>query len=201
MLAIHYVLGYYGFWLPNDPRGSGSTYVGSKNLLPYGEATKVAGPKSVAKRPHDKQLRQTAKQSLALPPVRLTGTQARLVAHGFRDWLATETLPVHALAVMPDHAHLVLPPHARLSADSVAPRLKASATKSLAAAGLHPFQDVPTRDGSLHKLFGRGAWKVFLDDVEGVLDGIKYVEDNPSEIGYPKQVWSFVTPYIQREPR
>ncbi len=197
MLAIHYVMGYYGFWLPNDPRGSGSNFVGSKNLLPYGEATKVTGQQSVAKWPHDNQLRQGAKQSLALPPVRLTGMQARLIAHGFRDWLATESLPVHALAVMPDHAHLVLPPHPRLTAERIPPRLKASATKSLAAGGLHPFQDVPTRDGSLHKLFGRGAWHVFLDDVEGVLKAIKYVEDNPLGIGYPKQVWSFVTPFVR----
>jgi hypothetical protein len=29
VLAYHVVLGAYGFWLPNDPRGSWSDFVGS----------------------------------------------------------------------------------------------------------------------------------------------------------------------------
>ena len=196
ILAVHYVLGYYGFWLPNDPRGSGSVYVGSKDLLPYGTASKVTGQQSVAKRPHDRSLRRKAKQSLQLPPVRLDGVQARLLAHGFRDWLDKEHLPIHALAVMPDHVHCILPAHALLNAEQIAPRLKAAATKRLAAAGLHPFQETPTRTGSMHKMFGQGARHVFLNDVQTVFDRIQYVEDNPLEIGYPKQTWSFVVPYV-----
>ncbi len=40
-LAYHVIFGTYGFWLPNDPRGSWSTFVGSWELYRFGKATKV----------------------------------------------------------------------------------------------------------------------------------------------------------------
>jgi len=33
LLANHSIFGMYGFWLPNDPRGSGSDYVASWELF------------------------------------------------------------------------------------------------------------------------------------------------------------------------
>ena len=53
VIAYHVIMGLYGFWLPNDPRGSGSDYVGSKDLYEFGPATKVTGEQSVAKSEHD----------------------------------------------------------------------------------------------------------------------------------------------------
>jgi hypothetical protein len=38
--AYHVILGTYGFWLPNDPRGSWSDFVGSWDLARFGKATK-----------------------------------------------------------------------------------------------------------------------------------------------------------------
>jgi hypothetical protein len=38
--AYHVVFGTYGFWLPNDPRGFWSDFVGAWELLPFGDATK-----------------------------------------------------------------------------------------------------------------------------------------------------------------
>lgn len=39
VLTYHVVISFYGFWLPNDPRGSNSTFVRSSRLLPFGPAT------------------------------------------------------------------------------------------------------------------------------------------------------------------
>ena len=39
--AYHAIFGAYGFWLPNDPRGSWTTFVGSWELNPFGPATKT----------------------------------------------------------------------------------------------------------------------------------------------------------------
>ena len=39
--AYHVVLPAYGFWLPNDPRGSWSEFVGRWELLRFGRATKA----------------------------------------------------------------------------------------------------------------------------------------------------------------
>ena len=48
-LAYHVVLGAYGFWLPNDPRGSWSDYVRSWELfVAGGPATKTETGRSVA---------------------------------------------------------------------------------------------------------------------------------------------------------
>jgi hypothetical protein len=41
ILGYHVTFGTYGFWLPNDPRGSGSTFVGSRDLYRFGRSTKT----------------------------------------------------------------------------------------------------------------------------------------------------------------
>src|SRR5689334_5419414 len=58
VLAYHVIFGTYGFWLPNDPRGSWSDFVRSWELLRYGPATHVHTRRSTAYDPHDQALRQ-----------------------------------------------------------------------------------------------------------------------------------------------
>ena len=48
VLAYHVIFGAYGFWLPNDPRGSWSDFVGAWELLRFGKATKTTERRSVA---------------------------------------------------------------------------------------------------------------------------------------------------------
>ena len=48
ILAYHSIFGMYGFWLPNDPRGSGSDYIASWELFRYGAARKTDSRRSVA---------------------------------------------------------------------------------------------------------------------------------------------------------
>lgn len=86
VLAYHVILGTYGFWLPNDPRGSWSDWVWSWELFRFGgPATKVDSPHSVAHVPHDRRIRLAAKMILKYPPVRFNGTQARAVGRGFAE--------------------------------------------------------------------------------------------------------------------
>src|SRR3989442_13839017 len=69
VLAYHVVFSAYGHWLPNDPRGSGSKYVGSKDLRPFGPATYLEDRTwSVAGKPHDRAKRKAAKHALQRPP-------------------------------------------------------------------------------------------------------------------------------------
>src|SRR5580700_2325794 len=108
-LAYHIVYCAYGFWLPNDPRGSWSTFVGSPRLYRlFGPATKVTTPQSLAHRPHDHARRLAAKRELKFPPVVFTGRQAREVALAIGDVAAVKNLAVLACSVMPDHVHLVI---------------------------------------------------------------------------------------------
>ena len=53
ILGLHFIFSAYGFWLPNDPRGSWSDTVRDLELLRFGPATKADTTRSVAARPHD----------------------------------------------------------------------------------------------------------------------------------------------------
>eukprot|EP00752_Nemacystus_decipiens_P013521 g11979.t1 len=107
--AYHLILTCYGFWLPNDPRGSWSDFVRSFELYRAGgSATKVNTKASLAHQPHDRHERLQAKQALTRPPISFTGQQARAVAQGLGDYATRNKRTVYACAVMPDHVHLVI---------------------------------------------------------------------------------------------
>jgi len=83
VIAFHLIISAHGFWLPNDPRGSWSDFVGSWELLKFGNATKVNDSRSYAKDPHDVALRRDAKSALKYPPVRFNDAQRNAIAEGF----------------------------------------------------------------------------------------------------------------------
>jgi REP element-mobilizing transposase RayT len=196
MLATHLIFGAYGFWLPNNPRGSWSDFVASWDLYRYGgTATKTNETKSLAARPHDQVRRLGAKKYLRRPPVRFNGVQARAVARGFANYSIRAGLEIYACAVLHDHVHLVVSRH-RLSPEQLAVQLKGAATRQLIAEGIHPFPTAARRP----KCFARGEWKVFFDSDEDVIRAIRYVEENPVKEDLPRQRWSFVIPYRKRAP-
>src|SRR5438552_615262 len=107
VLAYHVIFSTYGFWLPNDPRGSNSKVVRADNLKPFGPTTLVTHTRrSVANRPHDRAARLAAKQALTRPPVTLDGYQALSVARGFETQVATSGYRVYACSILPQHVHL-----------------------------------------------------------------------------------------------
>jgi hypothetical protein len=61
ILATHGIFTAYGFWLPNDPRGSWSEFVRSWELARCGKAIKINTTQSVAGRKLDRELRSAAK--------------------------------------------------------------------------------------------------------------------------------------------
>lgn len=194
MLAAHVILSMYGFWLPNDPRGSWSEFVAAWELLRYGKATKVDTTQSVARAPHDRVKRQQAKRALKYPPVLLTGVQARAVARGFARAVNESGYPVHACSILDDHVHLVLSPHTR-SIEQIVRHLRGRATHRLRSENIHPLAPFARPDGSLPSIWSEGIWKVFCHDPDHVRCAIGYVERNPPREGKPPQHWSFVTPH------
>src|SRR5688572_12642844 len=103
ILAHHSIFSMYGFWLPNDPRGSGSDYVAVWELFRYGPATKTNSRRSVAAVKHDRAWRKKGKTAIRFPPVEITGIQAVTVVEGFKKACAEGGYLVHACAVLPDH--------------------------------------------------------------------------------------------------
>jgi hypothetical protein len=194
VIAYHVIYGMYGFWLPNDPRGSWSDFVGSWELFRYGPATKVDDYRSYAHDPHDRQKRLEAKQALKYAPVVLTGQQALSVAKGFANAARSSGYKIFACTILPRHGHLVLGRH-HYKVEQVVRRLKQFAGKQLELDGLHPFQDLVGRRGALPTPFAANCWHCFIDNNEYARSAIRYAEDNAEKEGKPRQKWSFVLPW------
>jgi hypothetical protein len=120
IIGYHIIFGAYGFWLPNDPRGSWSTHVWAPHLRPFGKATKVSTRESLAHRQHNHALRQEAKRHLKYPAVRFNTAQIHAIARGFAQIVSKLKIPVHACAILRDHVHLVTGMHPRHAEDNAA---------------------------------------------------------------------------------
>ncbi len=184
----------YGFWLPNDPRGSWSSWVRAWELLRFGPATKTSERRSVARKSHDRARRLEAKQHLARNPVEFAGAQALAAGRGFAEYVRKSELVVYACSILPTHAHAVVARH-RYSIEQVSNLLKGAASRQLVDEGLHPFADAPYRDATLPTPWARGKWDRFLWTDEDILRSIRYVRNNPLKEGKRRQKWSFETRY------
>jgi REP element-mobilizing transposase RayT len=195
VLAYHAIFACYGFWLPNEQRGSWSTEVWAKHLRPFGPATKTSERRSLANRPYDRDQRRAARASLLYPPVRFTGVQARAVARGFASIVDALGLVVYACAIMPDHVHIVLARHGE-SIESVVGFLKRAATRQLTREGLHPLGAFRRANGRIPTPWVVGGWSRYLNAEPEIVDASDYVVHNPERIGFKRQTWSFVVPFV-----
>jgi REP element-mobilizing transposase RayT len=196
VLGYHLVFGAYGFWLPNDPRGSGSWHVWAEHLKRFGSATRLDDrSRSVAGREHDSRLRRAAKQNLKYPAVKFTGLQARAIGVGFGEYVAKHHITVWACSILPTHVHLVIARH-KFKIEFIAERLKLAATQQLVRDRLHPLAHLLEPGSPLPTCWQRKAWHPFLRTSGDVRSRIRYVDDNPLQEGKPRQHWPFVVPYI-----
>ncbi len=193
VIGYHAIFGAYGFWLPNDPRGSWSDFVGSWELFRYGPATKTSEVRSLAHCQHDTALRLAAKQALDYPPVKFTGLQARAVGQAFGNYTRKSGLVIRACAILPEHVHLVVDRFC-ISIEQIVIQLKGEATERLLGENLHPFGHTRLPNGRAPKCWARGEWKVFVNSEDDFRSAVNYVEDNPIKEGKPRQRWSFITP-------
>jgi REP element-mobilizing transposase RayT len=189
--AYHAIFCTYGFWLPNDPRGSWSALVGSKALRQFGGVVPANTKRSLAYRPHNVSQRLAAKQSLAREPVVFNGVQARAVARGFALAVEKSRYQILACAIMPNHVHLVVVRHTQ-SIERIVGHLKGRASKQLELEALHPFLQDRLPDGELPSPWAEKCWSVFLKSEADVFRAVRYVNDNPVRAGFRRQAWRFV---------
>jgi REP element-mobilizing transposase RayT len=191
--GYHVIFGAYGFWLPNDPRGSWSDFVGAWELfLSLGPATKSLQRKEVLSAEEQSRLAR-ARKSLKYPEVTFSGHQARAIARGFEDAAARSRFAIWACSILPRHVHLVIARH-HYKVESIVRQLKGSATKQLLSENLHPLNEFCTSAKTVTP-WANGKWKVFLDTEEAIEKAIRYVEQNPEKEGKPRQNWAFVQPF------
>ena len=160
IVGYHIIFGAYGFWLPNDPRGSWSETVRSWELFRYGAATKTTERRSVAHQPHDHARRLAAKAALKYPAVQFAGLQARAVGRGFAEDCHRANVTVWACAILPDHVHIVTS-RLHIKAEQFAIQLKGAATRKLIEEKLHPLQSFCAAGERPPRCFAQGG-------VEGV---------------------------------
>jgi REP element-mobilizing transposase RayT len=187
ILAYHSIFSSYGFWLPNDPRGSGSDIVRKPELYRYGPATKVTTRQSVAGAVHDRVQRMAAKTTLQHPLMEFTAQQIVEVAHGFAQACSESGYLIHACGIMPDHVHLVIGGGIPYGIRRVVGHLKTRATQALRAT-----QEWPNDQRTVWSDHG---WNVHLLELKQVYNAIAYAQDNPLKNGLAPQNWSFVVPF------
>jgi REP element-mobilizing transposase RayT len=186
ILASHVIFSAYGFWLPNDPRGSWSKFVAAWELFRFGPATTVTTHRSLAATPHDSHARIAAKKALQHPPVIFTGIEALAISRGFARSVRESSYQINACCILPNHVHAVITRHSR-DVRRIVGHLKTGSMLELLAAGFV----------RLSTPWCRGCWAVYLDSKQDVHRAIRYVENNPIKEGKPKQRWSFVTKFDQ----
>ncbi len=189
IIAYHSIFSMYGFWLPNDPRGSGSDYIASWELFRYGPATKTDSRRSVAHMPLPPNWQREAKTALQYPPVFVTGRQALAISQGFATAAGEGPYRIYACAILPEHVHLVIGASERRIRQVVG-HVRSRATHATREQGLW--------DGD-RPLWGEHGWNVYLESVAAVERAIRYVEDNPVKEGKKRQNWSFVVPFVEDE--
>ncbi len=189
IIAYHSIFSMYGFWLPNDPRGSGSDYVASWELFRYGPATKTDSRRSVAHLPLPANWQRKAKTALHYPPVSVTGVQALAISRGFAKAAGEGPYRIYACAILPEHVHLVIGASERGIRQMVG-HIRGRAT--------HVLRQQESWDDD-RPLWGGHGWNVWLESAEAVERAIRYVNDNPRKEGKKRQNWSFVVPFVERE--
>jgi Transposase IS200 like len=110
VIAYHLIWTAYGWWLPNDPRGSGSKTIRNDILAELGElhyGRKRMQPAGAEVR----QFQERAVEVLRHPRLTIDGTTVTEVAEAFREVIERHRYPCYACAIMPDHVHVLIRKH------------------------------------------------------------------------------------------
>jgi REP element-mobilizing transposase RayT len=185
VIGHHLIWTAYGWWLPNDPRGSGSRTVACDLLAELGELHH--GRKKV--QPTGREVREFYDRAAGLLKHALLTfdeTDRTIIGVAFGEAVRQERYTCYACAVMPDHVHLLVRKH-KHTAEEVAENLMAASRAGLIEAG---------RRDRTHPTWVSGTpWGVFVDHPDDVRRTTRYIERNPVKIGLPEQHWPFVQPY------
>ena len=175
----------YGWWLPNDPRGSGSDTVRNDVLAELGDLHQ--GRKRA--QPTGREIREFYERAAPLlkhPLLKFDESARTEIAVAFEREIATQGYTCWACAVMPDHVHVLIRKH-KHQAEAMAENLMRASRLRLIEQGHREH---------LHPTWIAGCgWKVFLDQPDEVRRTIRYIEQNPGKIRLPEQKWTFVKEY------
>jgi len=184
VIAYHLIWTVYGWWLPNDPRGSTSHTISSERISALG--TLHYGRKKVQPASRDvRAFYQKATGVLKHPLLEVRGESVDHVASAFADVIEHQRYTCYACAIMPDHVHILLRKH-KHRAEEMIDHLQ-NASRRVVDTDRWPSDHPVWTNG--------GGWRVFLDHPDDVERTVPYIEENPKKMGLPDQHWPFVVPY------
>jgi REP element-mobilizing transposase RayT len=182
--AYHLIWTAYGWWLPNDPRGSTSHEIRIAAIEGLGElhyGRKIIQPSREELRRFYESARSVLKHEL----LTFTPSDFQLIGDAFANAVRAHKYTCYACAIMPDHVHMLIRKH-REKAEEMTEHLQTPSRQALIKA------DQRRED---HPVWGGPGWKVFLETQEDFKRTIRYIQDNPLKARMPAQTWAFVTRY------
>jgi REP element-mobilizing transposase RayT len=174
----------YGWWCPNDPRGSSSheirvERIGDLGQLHYGR--KAVQPPSAELR----RFYATARDALKHPLLAFRADHFPIIANAFAAVIRDRRYTCYGCAIMPDHVHVMIRKH-RDKSEVMIEHLQAASREAMIAAGARNPE---------HPVWGGPGWKVYLNTLADMERTVAYIRNNPIKAGLPEQHWDFVTPY------
>ena len=182
--AYHLIWTAYGWWLPNDPRGSMSHTIRVERIAELGEAH--FGRKRVQPQRGELQRFQVEAQDvLKHPYLEFSEEERLLLADSFAKVVHDEQYTCYACAIMPEHIHMLIRKH-RDWAETMIDKMQKASRQALIDS---------SKRSITHPVWGGPGWKVFLNTQADIRRVVRYIEANPAKSGLPPQLWGFVSVY------
>jgi REP element-mobilizing transposase RayT len=184
VIAYHLVWTGYGWWLPNDPRGSISSCIRNDLIAELGALH--FGRKRI--QPASREIREfqaNAVELLEFPRLTFDSLDVEQIASAFAKTIVDERYTCYACAIMPDHMHLLIRKHKHQAEEMIRNLQRTS----------HLLLRESKRVDWEHPIWGGRGWKVFLDRPEEIRRTIEYIKLNPVKIGQEMQRWEIVKAY------
>ena len=184
VIAYHLMWTAYGFWLPNDPRGSTSKKIANDVIAELGKlhyGRKKVQPSSCEIR----EFQNRAKDVLKNNTMKFGPKEVASIADGFSEAISKHKYTCYACVIMPDHVHILIRKHKHQAEDMIE-NLQNFSRLRLRNSGERSFD---------HPVWGGPGWKVFLDNPDAIRRTIRYIEENPIKWKLPPQQWDFVKEY------
>ncbi len=184
VIAYHLIWTAYGYWLPNDPRGSTSHNIRNKRIAELGQwhfgRHKIQPAGKVVR-----EFQEKASEVLKYSLLKFNPPEVKIITNAFADEITRQCYTCYACAIMPDHVHILIRKH-KHTAEEMIENLQEYSRSRLRKANPKLCD---------HPVWGGEGWKVFLNHPTEVRGIIRYIEENPIKWGLPRQKWPFVAEY------
>ena len=110
VIAYHLIWTVYGWWLPNDPRGSGSESIANDSIAALGELH--CGRKGIQPAARDvRAFYEQAAKLLKHPLLEVRDRAMEIVASALAHVIAEMNYTCYGCTIMPDHVHILIRKH------------------------------------------------------------------------------------------